>query len=225
MFCTACGVRIEGVSRFCVQCGQALTAAPKPLQRTSLPKFLSGGGAGVALLCFFLPWITVSCQGMPLSFSFSGWTLAVGTTIENQRVPGEPILFVVLLAAILLIPLSLVARGKTRNEVRNSLVLRGLTSAVPVVLLLYKAGQWNNQVQRQAGGLVRLDYQPWFFLTILAFIAAGIGGFLELREGRKIPSGTTVAEASKVLRTCVRCGGGNPRSDMFCVECGERLTA
>ena len=119
MFCTRCGGRIEGAARFCVPCGQALTAPSKPLQRTPLLKFLSGGGGGVAVLCFFLPWITVSCQGMPLSFSFSGWTLAVGTTIENQRIPGEPILFLVVLAAIALIPLSLLGSGRGREVVRK----------------------------------------------------------------------------------------------------------
>lgn len=224
MFCTNCGAQTEGATRFCTQCGKATVTASPP-QKIPLTKLLSGSGAGTALLCFFLPWITVSCQGMPLSFSFSGWALAVGTTIEKQRIPGEPILFLVLLGAIALIPLSLLGSGRGRDEVRNLAIARAVASAAPTVLLLYKSAQWNNEVQRQAGGLLRLDFQPWFFLTILAFIVAGVGGFLELRERRGRIILHPMGQTHEPARVCSRCGSANAGNHGFCIECGERIAA
>lgn len=62
-----------------------------------------GTGASVAVICFFLPWVLVSCGGQPVA-SISGWQLAAGGSIStgwgSQPIPSSPMLFLVLLAAL-----------------------------------------------------------------------------------------------------------------------------
>jgi hypothetical protein len=41
------------------------------------------------LLCFFLPFVTVSCQGMKI-YSFTGQQLATGTTMSQPQPFGPP---------------------------------------------------------------------------------------------------------------------------------------
>lgn len=42
---------------------------------------------GIALICFFLPWINVSCQGEKVG-TFTGIKLVTGTTIEQRGMFG-----------------------------------------------------------------------------------------------------------------------------------------
>lgn len=44
---------------------------------------------GLALICFFLPFVTVSCQGQKL-MTFSGIQLVTGTTIQEPQMFGPP---------------------------------------------------------------------------------------------------------------------------------------
>lgn len=51
---------------------------------------------GIALLCFLLPWINVSCASHQVG-SFNGFQLAGGATIEGERMNGDPLAVMVLL--------------------------------------------------------------------------------------------------------------------------------
>jgi hypothetical protein len=49
-----------------------------------MKNFLSPAIYGVIILCFFLPWVSVSCQGQPI-VTFSGFQLAKGTTFDQPK--------------------------------------------------------------------------------------------------------------------------------------------
>jgi hypothetical protein len=63
------------------------SAAPPPPAGTSETLFnLARGAKGIALLCFLLPWVTVSCSGDRV-LSMSGYQLATGTVRPPAGVP------------------------------------------------------------------------------------------------------------------------------------------
>jgi hypothetical protein len=60
----------------------------------------NGGGAALVLVCFFLPWISVSVSSIGIKVLFSGYDLVAGITIGPLRLVAEPILYLTLLAAL-----------------------------------------------------------------------------------------------------------------------------
>jgi hypothetical protein len=71
--------------------------------RHSPGKILSTSAALIVLICFFLPWVTVSCSEQEVA-TLSGYDLSVGTDIDlgvgTEEVDPDPIIFVVPLAAV-----------------------------------------------------------------------------------------------------------------------------
>lgn len=53
---------------------------------------------GATLIAYFLPFVSMTCMGQKLSFT--GMQVAFGTSIEGQRLNGEPIAILVLVLAI-----------------------------------------------------------------------------------------------------------------------------
>lgn len=64
MFCSKCGHELEYSSSFCSKCGQAININQSELKLNNNPKlFITPSAAGIAIICFFLPWAKVSCMG------------------------------------------------------------------------------------------------------------------------------------------------------------------
>ena len=125
MFCTYCGSQnIEG-TKFCGNCGKPLVPVPTqntdnpnhpvlphsyvPIpttmtnnnQKTKISPKWASIGATLALLCFFLPWLMVSCSGMAVRVS--GWQLSTGNYgngYQNQ-VQAYPAIFLILLCGLI----------------------------------------------------------------------------------------------------------------------------
>jgi len=140
-----------------------------------------GPAAAIALVCFFLPWVLVSCGGQPMA-SFSGWQLAAGGNIQTgfgtQPIEGSPVLFLVLLAAIGC--LALVYFGYQRQIVTRTgaYIATGLAGASLLILLAKFSGAQSQATQ--PGVTVKLQYGLWG--TVLANVAIIIGAVLDLRE-------------------------------------------
>ncbi len=73
-------------------------------------KKVSTGLFGLAVICFFLPFTTVSCAGMEV-ITFSGTPLVTGTTVnitgESQRIDPSPFVIAALVAAVVDLGVSL----------------------------------------------------------------------------------------------------------------------
>ena len=106
--CTNCGAVLEPGATACPSCGtpvlgsdtSAAAAAAEPAPSgaaagTSLSTLmnLARGAKGLALACFLLPWVTVSCAGTPL-VRMTGLQLATGqvSPVANPGagMPGAP---------------------------------------------------------------------------------------------------------------------------------------
>ncbi|MDP8995215.1 MAG: zinc ribbon domain-containing protein, partial [Pseudomonadota bacterium] len=114
--CTNCGAPLEPGARFCPNCGaavepaaEAAPAAAEPITPTAAEPSaapapaaaaadasagplsniltLARGAKGLALLCFVLPWMTVSCAGQKL-VSMSGFNLATGNVVGPNPATG-----------------------------------------------------------------------------------------------------------------------------------------
>lgn len=134
---------------------------------------------GFVLLCFLLPFVTVSCPGA--SHSFSGLNLATGTTIEEpslfgqaptkKRLPSEPL---ALFAALVAIGGLLFALKRPAGPAIVVTIL-GVLGAVLLLVLKFKL---DRDVVRQGQGMLTLNYGLGYGLAILGFLAAATSRFV-----------------------------------------------
>jgi hypothetical protein len=142
------------------------------------------GPAGiVALVCFFMPWVLVSCENQPVA-SFTGMQLAaggrVGSGLGAQPLRGSPELFLVLFAAAGCIALVYLAyRG--RMAVRRAAAFAIGLAALSLLLMFAKFAGAPGQTS-QMGAAVKLDLQYGFWGSVLANLAIVAGGVIELRS-------------------------------------------
>jgi hypothetical protein len=92
--CANCGASLAPGAKACPTCGTrvAATAGPAPSAAgapVSTLLNLARGAKGIALLCFLLPWVTVSCAGREFQ-SVTGLQLATGSAppIAANGIPG-----------------------------------------------------------------------------------------------------------------------------------------
>jgi hypothetical protein len=138
---------------------------------------------GLVLICFFLPFMTVSCQSRKIS-SFTGVQLVTGISINSgdsfygqsttRQVRGEPLAFFAVAFAIVGLGIGL------SNWKKNSKWSMGSAIAGLVFMLLLKS-KIDNDVLTQAQGMVQVDYDIGFWGSILLFFAAAVVNFLSFQ--------------------------------------------
>lgn len=151
------------------------------IEKSSKGHKVGSSGASLAILCFFLPWILVSCGGQ--TAKVNGWDLASGTVIGSgfgaQQIEGKPILFLVLLAAfgVLFLAYTAFKRGSLTPTMDGyGLIALGV---VPLLILFISFSGAKDQAAQQG---IYIEYQVGLWGTVLGYIAAIAGGVLNLRE-------------------------------------------
>ncbi len=147
---------------------------------------VGSGGAAVAILCFFLPWVLVSCGGEPVRVS--GWELATGTTPGGgygAQASGDPLLFLVLAAGLGVLALAYRAYERGRATQADGYGLIGL-GALPLAILLYRFSGLREQAASY--GFV-VEYQPGFWGVVGGYLVVIVGGILDLVELSKAVEG------------------------------------
>jgi hypothetical protein len=184
---------------------------------------LSPAAFVLTLVCFFLPFVTFSCQGQKIA-SFSGIQLATGTTIEqpqmfgppkSQKVDAEPLAILALLSVLAGAGLSFLKRKKGAV---NSAALAGLG----IILLGALKSKVDGDALRQGAGAIQINYEAGFYLAIV-FLLAAIGASvyaLLAGKGIRLP----VLQGGGGTRFCTQCGARNASGDLFCKECGAKFT-
>jgi hypothetical protein len=149
------------------------------------------------LLCFFLPFVTVSCQGMNV-FTVTGRQLATGTTIvqpggsgnsTKQRVSPDPFAAIAALSAVSGLVLSLVGRRMLRGVATSGAAGAASLTAMKVHL--------DYELQKQGMGMAQNNYQVGYFLALLLMVAGTGWSFYRLRQREEaaeswIPSSATL---------------------------------
>jgi hypothetical protein len=192
-------------------------------------------------LCFFLPFVTVSCGGVT-AFTLTGRQLATGTTLtqpqpfgppQTQKVSPDPFAVAAGLCALAGIALSLIGRRLASAA--------AVSGGVGAVSLLIMRSRLNDQLQTQGQGLAKATYETGFTLTVLLLVAAAAWNvylFLQIRRigeaNRMAPatgqSGNDHSPAQNVSpplslesqgRICRHCARPIRANARFCESCGR----
>jgi magnesium-transporting ATPase (P-type) len=190
-----CGYENAAGQAYCIKCGAQLavvsqTSTDSGPQRDilglTLGKKVSGSAALLALVFFFLPWVTVSCGA---SWSLTGYDLATFSTSSyygTSDVPGARFLLLAIpIAALLILAIVLRARNVERSALRSAAIAEVWLSVVGglltlAVLLYFESARRNPQLGGLGMALFRID--PAFYLTLLSFAAVLVGARLDLSD-------------------------------------------
>ena len=143
------------------------------------------------LLCFFLPFVQVSCREQKM-MSITGFQLAFGTELEEPQMfgppktrplAGEPLVLLTLLAA-------LVGLGCSFIKGKLGFLLPAISGAAGLLFMLIVKVRLDNDVLRQGRGLLTLEYLFGFIVTcLLLLVSAGVNGFFFHSESKSTDSG------------------------------------
>ena len=150
-------------------------------------KVLSGPAAILIIVLFFLPWVFVSCDGLPVG-EFSGYHLATGTAPQgsddlfaNGQIDGDPILFVIPLVGLVTLILLGITIWKSSFEPNA-----GWGQIIASFLGLLILGLEWLQLRSQGGGAFDIVIQPALWGTVATLVAIGGGAIFDLaRTGRR----------------------------------------
>lgn len=184
-------------------------------------------------LCFFLPFVTVSCIGVK-AFTLSGQQLATGTTLtqpqlfgppQTQKVPADPFAAVAGLCALAGIALSLAGQRLA--------VGTAVSGGVGAISLLITRSHMESQIQQQGQGMVQLSFEAGYTIAILLLLA-GVGWNIYLLQKARRGSAAitpvldgaaaTLGQASSESHAsphCSQCGKAVRAGARFCESCGN----
>jgi hypothetical protein len=138
----------------------------------------------LALGCFLLPFVMVSCQGQHVT-KLNGYQLAFGTTVERtepfsgrtetKKIEGDPAALGMILATALAGTLAVMGRGVVGAKLTSLTGGVALGSAVVLKIRL------DEQILRQGEGMFRVEYQAGFIVCVL-LLATGTGMAWWLRD-------------------------------------------
>lgn len=144
-------------------------------------RFSSIGGALLAI-CFFLPWVAVSCGGSQIGH-VSGLDLAVGqVTVDagfggiKQELDGggDPVLFLVPLAGVGAIALAIRAMGRTGMDLLDRLgpIALGALSLLILILKLVNSSSGTDDLG------FTISYRAGLWGVVLGSLALIVGGLV-----------------------------------------------
>jgi hypothetical protein len=142
-----------------------------------------------SLLCFFLPFVTVSCGGQKI-FTLSGQQMATGTEItelgqhKSQRIDPHPFASVAALCALAGVALSLAG---TRLA-----AVTAASGAAGAVSLGVMASRMETEIQRATQGMGQVNVEAGFILTLSLLIAATAWNIYLFTQGKKTASSPTI---------------------------------
>jgi hypothetical protein len=142
----------------------------------------------LAILCFALPFVTVSCNGQPF-VKLSGVQLVTGTTIHgsgpfagagDKKV--EPVGFAGFAFVCALAGMTLTVMKSRKGPLFSA----GLAVLSAASLLLMKS-VYDQQITQQSFGMAVVGYGAGFTLTLLFLTLGAVSSFLQYRLQEKPP--------------------------------------
>jgi hypothetical protein len=145
------------------------------------------------LICFFLPFVNFSCGGQKIA-SFTGIQLVIGVKVnqppsmfgESTGMPGsfgmetskpkaskqgdkaqDSLIIAAFIIAIAGFALSFL-KGK------NNSIVPAILGVVGIIILLIFKTKTDNEILREGGGAIQVEYVIGFWLTFLAFVLAAL---------------------------------------------------
>ena len=131
-----------------------------------------------ALLCFSLPFVTLSCPGA--NITFSGTQLATGTTVEvpqmfgettQKKFDSEPLALLALLCALVGLALGL-------SSARGARTISAAVGLLGALLLLALKAKITGDVAREGEGMLSVSYGLGYWLALISNLFAAVFNFL-----------------------------------------------
>jgi preprotein translocase subunit SecG len=177
----------------------------------------------LALICFFLPFVTFSCQGQKV-LTLSGIQLVTGTSMQqsqmfgppkSEKINAEPLAVLALLCGVLGLGLSFL-RGRT------SAIAPAAAGGLAAILLLAMKSKIDGDALQKGGGILQVNYEAGFYLVVILFLAAVALNVFVLLQGKGLP--LPAVQTGGGSKFCIRCGSKNLSTDASCKACGATLS-
>ncbi|MET0309443.1 MAG: hypothetical protein ABW023_12105 [Sphingomonas sp.] len=161
---------------------------------------------GIALLAFFLPWMTVSCSGNEM-ISATGFGLAFGkfttdlpadNALTASGAQTNLLLILALVAIVVGLLLAFLPRGKTSTALLAATSIAGIaliwlgTSRYSKSAVLAEAAKHRGRttrlldfasgIDRSAANLIQVHWHPGLYLAVAALVATAIMALISYNE-------------------------------------------
>lgn len=242
-FCSQCGAKNDEGAKFCGSCGKVIAdergqvvlsanAATGFFQSLTFGRKISFSGAGIAFVCFFLPWVK-ACGA-----SLSGLDIVTKGPTKDVGLPG--LLFLILIpacSAFILWMIFQLVNGQLDKKTADDRIL--IASIVPLVTLIIFFFWAKNKL----GGAPTEIFTFWFLLTILSFAGSAFGAYSDKLENtsetagakaitpivmRSQPDGRSKSEqsATATKSICPNCSKAydSDLKGQYCENCGTVIT-
>lgn len=177
-FCSQCGAKNDEGARFCGSCGKVLSDTKGQIaipgsgigffQGLAFGKKISFSCAGIAFICFFLPWVK-ACGA-----TLSGLDIVTKGPTKEVGLPG--LLFLVLIpvcaAFILWMIFKLVKGQLDKKTADDRILIASIVSLVTLIIFFFWA-------KHKLGGAPTEIFTFWFLLSILSFAGSAFGAYLD----------------------------------------------
>ncbi len=198
MFCSNCGHKNSPNSKFCEACGKPIAGSVpsktvRAAGKTPWKKYASVG-AVIVLICFFLPWVMVSCSGgvfgNDVEIKISGWEFATGRirdlddlySIANSlqgemREYGQDHV-----TGLFLVPVLALGGLLVFSNLKGSSVIASVCGALGIIGLIFFAimiGQTKEDMAMGTYGMLDMRYQFGYFMTWVGFIIQTMAGLIK----------------------------------------------
>ncbi len=198
-------------------------------------KFVSPSLFLLAALCFFLPFVSFTCQGQRIA-TISGMELITGTKIEKfemekfdsgqtnpdldkQRdVNSEPLAVAAFILALVGIVVSLIPR--------YSRMLSLIAGALGALMLLFLRSSIGGEVTGDFDfKIIEVSYEWGYYLSLIVFLVAfALNLYQVITENRKAAFTSIDDLTLSNAVYCPSCGAQNEAGSIFCSKCGHTLT-
>ncbi|MCB0128565.1 MAG: hypothetical protein KDE58_40145 [Caldilineaceae bacterium] len=147
---------------------------------TFMSKLISPMGL-VVLICFFLPWITISCGNMPVINEASAMDIATGLTVNGQTQEGNSLLYLSLVGGAILVFTGL-GLWNAKNSPASVGALIGAVIVLVVWFLFRKNLQDGVNEAAAQGFVLNHQWEMGFWGTFIGGVVGGIGALFSFGE-------------------------------------------
>lgn len=190
---------------------------------------------GIIIICFFLPWVNVSCQNYKIA-SISGIQFVTGTSLEEPQMFKQqfgaqnmsprpmkqekikPQLYVIL-------SLICVIAGLVFSFVKwkSGMLITSISGAAGFIFILLQKLKLENELVQKSQGLIQLEYLLGFYLTLILFLLAVAINVYSLTQRESLVTIPNKKFSKSQFKFCPECGTKNAASNVFCKECGVKF--
>ncbi|MGI2908212.1 hypothetical protein [Tolypothrix sp. VBCCA 56010] len=141
----------------------------------------------LTLICFFLPFITVSCRQEEIA-TLNGIDLAIGKTVrqpsifgnqsKEEKIPADPLATIALISGV-------IGLGTSFIKAKKSAFAPAGAGIVGFILLLMLKSKIDSEIVKQGQGLLLVSYGFGFWLAFIFFISATFLNVYSLIDSQK----------------------------------------